>query len=427
MAAGWPQRTVTMIAPSEKYAGDADTLEAAAIAATAAAPPARPACCAGLARLRQARDRWLLGGPRASSAPVDAHGVPRRVSLFARHCRIVMCMSEPVAGLLVCIVGYVWLCGLTAHGSDPFVRNLPYFADFDGPNTTVADGDLALGTLYNSLFLLSTVIFTTLLFLVLFRYKCRRVCFAILVGAFLAVACGAPAYLVWSACGRFRVALDWITVGLFVWNFGAVGVVVVYWEGLAAALEDYAEGWWPDGDPRGRLSQSPRARHQWLVHVYLVLQQAGLAWPFLCMEEFTVWAFLVLIVAWDLVAVLTPCGPLRYIMHIERTRRLRGEAAFKLPPGLIYETPLFQLGTGDLLFYGVVVGRAATINFCVMACTALAIFAGMAATIYVTVRSNKHALPALPLALGLAFFSLFTSRYLLEPWVAATVGAAVWV
>ena len=104
-----------------------------------------------------------------------------------------------------------------------------------------------------------------------------------------------------------------------------------------------------------------------------------------------------------------------------------GIEQFKLPPGLIYETPLFQLGTGDLLFYGVIVGRAATISFICCSCTALAIFAGMSATIWITVQSDMHALPALPLAIVLAFFSLFTSRYLLVDYLTNNLNAGILV
>ena len=41
-------------------------------------------------------------------------------------------------------------------------------------------------------------------------------------------------------------------------------------------------------------------------------------------------------VIWDLVAVLTPCGPLRYVMEMEQKRQHAGEA-FDIPPGLVYE------------------------------------------------------------------------------------------
>jgi len=270
-----------------------------------------------------------------------------RATRFEMQCRVLMCMQEPVAGLLACTVAYIWICGLHHHGSDPFIQNLPVFLGI-GPNRTTDTSAIAVASLWNSLFLLSTVVFTTILFLVLFTYKCRRICFSILMGAFLLTTTAAPIYLTWKACVRYHIVLDWFSVCLFTWNFSVVGTLLVHWEWLHATLEAYHDKTW------SAVSDSPLNAHNWIVHVYLVLNAVGLTWPFSSMDEWTVWSFLILLVLWDLFAVLTPCGPLRYIMTLERTRRKNGVDQFKLPPGLIYETSLFQLGTGDLLFYGVI-------------------------------------------------------------------------
>tara|TARA_B100000795_G_C22778650_1_gene431202 strand:+ start:74 stop:1243 length:1170 start_codon:yes stop_codon:yes gene_type:complete len=341
-------------------------------------------------------------------------------SKFIRYCRVLMSMQQPVAFLLFTTVAYVWICGLHHDGSDPFIRNLPVFLGI-GLNRTTDISTIALASLYNSLFLLSTVIFVTLLFLILFTFKCRKLCFCILIGAFVLTTTAAPIYLTWKACVRYNIILDWFTVVFFSWNFSIVGVLLVHWETLQETLELYHDHNWT------AVSESPLNAHNWIVHVYLVLNAVGLTWPFSSMDEWTVWSFLVLLVLWDLFAVLTPCGPLRYIMELERKRKTNGIDQFKLPPGLIYETPLFQLGTGDLLFYGVIVGRAATISFICCSCTALAIFAGMSATIWITVQSDMHALPALPLAIVLAFFSLFTSRYLLVDYLTNNLNAGILV
>ena len=333
-------------------------------------------------------------------------------SRFLKHCRVLMCMQEPVAGLLFCTVAYVWVTKMNKYGSDPFVRNLPMYLHRSHPNHTITTGEIAVASLVNSLFLLSTVIAVTLLFLVLFTYKCRKVCFAILMSAFFATTFAAPMYLTWQACRQYSIVLDWVTVLFFSWNFAAVGTLLVHWEWLTTTFDEYHDQTWIPN-----VSDTPLNAHNWIVHIYLVLNAVGLTWPFSCFDEWTVWSFLILLVLWDLFAVLTPCGPLRFIMNLERKRRMNGIDQFILPPGLIYETRLFQLGTGDLLFYGVVVGRAAALNYVTTACTALAVFTGMSATIWITVRSNMHALPALPLAIVLALFSLFASQYLYQPYL----------
>ena len=380
----------------EITSADVETSTAVDIDTPVITPSSRWKCCLDLRNT-------LIGLPPT----VNSH----RSSRFLTHCQVLMCMQEPVAGLLLCTIVYVWACGLHNHGSDPFVQNLPIFLGIGLNRTTTSVSAIALASLWNSLFLLSTVIFVTVLFLILFTYKCRRVCFMILMSAFLLTTTAAPIYLTWKACVRYQVVLDWMTVIFFAWNFSVVGTLLVHWEWLHDSLEAYHDRVWTP------ISESPLRSHQWIVHVYLVLNAVGLTWPFSSMDEWTVWFFLILLVLWDLFAVLTPCGPLRYIMALERQRQTNAMEQFKLPPGLIYETRLFQLGTGDLLFYGVIVGRAATIHLCATLCTSLAIFAGMSATIWITVRSNMHALPALPLAIVLAFFSLFASRYLYAPYL----------
>jgi hypothetical protein len=359
----------------------------------------------------QATPCWCYRFRRHIIGPDQGKSSTHRVSRFIQHCRVLMCMQEPVAGLLFCTIAYVWICGLSNTGSDPFVQNLPVYLGANYNSSTVTTEEIAVASVLNSLFLLSTVIGVTVFFLVLFTYKCRKVTFAILMSAFFLTTFATPIYLVWMACFKYSITLDWPTLIFFSWNFAAVGTLLVHWEWLSETLESY------QGRVYTKLADSIVNTHNWAIHVYLVLNAVGLTWPFSSMDEWTVWSFLILLVLWDLFAVLTPCGPLRYIMELERKRRLNGLNQFKLPPGLIYETNLFELGTGDLLFYGVVVGRSATLNYVTTACTALAIFTGMSATIWITVRSNMHALPALPLAIVLALLSLFLTRYLYVPYV----------
>ena len=54
---------------------------------------------------------------------------------------------------------------------------------------------------------------------------------------------------------------------------------------------------------------------------------------------------------WDLVAVLTPRGPLKLL--VEEAER-RAEPI----PGLVYEGADIKLGLGDFIFYSLLVGRA---------------------------------------------------------------------
>ena len=103
-----------------------------------------------------------------------------------------------------------------------------------------------------------------------------------------------------------------------------------------------------------------RAEHRWAALSNACLQFSSLAvgWIFLCFDEPTLWLTLGALVAVGLVR-----GP-RAVRPAPADRRGAGAAALispsraELPAGLLYETPSgFSLGSGDLLFYGVVIGR----------------------------------------------------------------------
>ena len=370
--------------------------------------------------LQRFRNRILGPDPRANVP----HNRLWRLPTFHLHCTMIMCMTEPVAWMLFITLPYVWILTMGQDGSHPIVNLMPYSAGIDASGVPV--GELLLGNLWNSLFLLSTVIFATILFLVLFRFSCRRVALGILIGFFLVVTMCVPVLMLRELCRLYSLPLDWLSLIIFAYNFAATGTILVYWEDLRQTFERTAEdATTADSDSRAMTRVSSLEAPIWwldfLTHAYLLLQCVCISWLFTCMHEWTVWGTLILLVLWDLFAVLTPCGPLKYITDLQAKRALRGEEAFQLPPGLIYKTSLFHLGTGDLLFYGVVVGRAATQGFAVAASTALAVLAGMDVTIWVTLRSSKHALPALPIAIVLAFVLLFTSKYVLVPYLKTCV------
>jgi len=100
---------------------------------------------------------------------------------------------------------------------------------------------------------------------------------------------------------RFDLAMDYISSVFFLWNFAVVGMRVVFWPAPAVVK-------------RG----------------YLVIVSVLLAWSLTKLPEWTTWTILAAVSVWDLIAVLTPRGPLKAL--VEESQR-RNEPI----PGLVYE------------------------------------------------------------------------------------------
>lgn len=145
-----------------------------------------------------------------------------------------------------------------------------------------------------------------------------------------------------------------------------------------------------------------------LNRAYLLAIAMSVAWPFMEFSEWTVWTTIVVLTIYDLIAVMAPCGPLRYIMKQEVLAKSAPSATREPPmPGMMYRGEFFMLGLGDLVFYAALMGRAANAGFVVLACTCLGVLTGLSGTILWSYHTVAHAIPALPLSVlfGLLFYS----------------------
>jgi len=284
-------------------------------------------------------------------------------------------LLKPVSATMAMVVALVGVLNSSPVSAGAF-SNMMVYEEHEDDST----GTKLAGSLENALIFIALIVGVTTLLFLLYKFRCTKLIYAWLitsVGMLLATFGGLVAYMVIL---RFDAPMDYGTSTFFLWNFAAVGMRVVFWP-------------------------APPIIRQ----VYLVIVSVLLAWSLTKLPEWTTWSILAAVSVWDLIAVLTPRGPLKGL--VEESQR-RNEPI----PGLVYEADDVKLGLGDFVFYSVLIGRAVLHDVTTVVTCFIAILAGLGMTLLLLAIYQK-ALPALPISIALGMVFYFTTSALVTPMV----------
>jgi hypothetical protein len=315
------------------------------------------------------------------------------------HADTVITILKPVGITMIFVIWAVRTISVFGSGGVGYSAAIVYTEQ-----STDGAGTLLWKSLVNALIVLAAILITTIIFVILYKYRCLKLIYGWLITSsliMLAAFGGAFFYFIFEA---WDIPIDLITYSFILWNFAVVGILAMFWHGAT------------------KINQA-----------YLVIISGLLAIFFTRLPEWTTFAILAVIAIYDIVAVLSPCGPLKMLVETAQQRQ-------EPIPALLYSASIWmmmadreedaaaatakpskrkgvKLGLGDFIFYSVLIGRAALEPDMLTVFTAfIGIITGLFLTLLLLAIFRK-ALPALPISIALGIMFYLLSRVFLLPFV----------
>jgi len=164
-----------------------------------------------------------------------------------------------------------------------------------------------LFSIVNSLIMVTFICGMTFVIVLLYRYRCMKclIGYMVFVSGTLLGFLGSN--LLQTAVQIYHVSMDNVSFFLIMYNFALVGVFSVFWG---------------QGVPK------------YVTQGYLIATSVILAWHLSYFDSWTTWCLLTMLALYDLCAVLTPCGPLKFLVDL-----MSKEDSPEMP-GLLFEADL---------------------------------------------------------------------------------------
>jgi len=314
------------------------------------------------------------------------------------HADTVITILKPVAITMLFVIWSVRT--ITEFGGNSNYSTVIAYTESASDNT----GTKLWKSLVNALIVLAAILITTVLFVILYKYRCLKIIYGWLFTSSLIMLGLFGGGFIYFVIEAWNIPLDLITFFFVLWNFSIVGILAIFWHGAT------------------KINQG-----------YLVIISGLLAIFFTRLPEWTTFAILAVIAIYDIVAVLAPCGPLKMLVETAQQRQ-------EPIPALLYNASVWimmadrqpadkpevertqskrkgvKLGLGDFIFYSVLIGRAALYDMLTVFTCFVGIITGLFLTLLLLAIFRK-ALPALPISIALGIMFYLLSRVFLLPFV----------